>query len=648
MSLIRQIWLLLLGTLTLAFAAGTVINVGSVRDTLQTQLDLKNSDNATALAQVLSQQKGERALMELTLTAQFDTGFYRRIRLVGADGATLFDRSAEVAPQQAPGWFAALVTIQTRPGVAQVADGWRALGSVEVVSQTAFALDQLWRGGIRSAIALGIVGVLAGLLGALVVGRIRRPLDDTMRQAESLQRGEYLSVAEPSVPELRRLTRTMNSMVTRLRTVFEGQAAQVESLRRQTSVDALSGLSNRSHFMAQLIARQQREDGAPDGGLVLLRVLHLAGVNRRLGHAETDKLIAAIGAAVQSLVHGNPGAFAGRLNGADFAVAVAAGGTARSIAGMLVDRVHAALPAAAAPWVGLVAGAVAASREMPLAELLGQADLALARAEAAGAGTVAATDAGREIGAKRPAWTTLGEHRWSELLQATLRDEQRARLASFAVVDRAQRLIHLECPLRLQLEERGAFEVAGDWLPLALRTRMTPAIDELALTLALRAIARDGQARCVNLSPASLSDSGFAARLRARLAEHPRAARELWVEVGEIAAAEQFELVRELSRQIRPLGVRFGLEHAGERLSRIDRLLEAGLDYVKLDASVVRDTGSDSRRADFVTSLATMLHSLSLQVIAEGVASDADAQALWACGIDGITGPCVAPSLQAQ
>ena len=75
MSLIRQIWLLLLGTLLLAFAAGTVINIGSVRDTLQTQLNLKNSDNATALAQVLSQQRGQRELMDLTLAAQFDTGY---------------------------------------------------------------------------------------------------------------------------------------------------------------------------------------------------------------------------------------------------------------------------------------------------------------------------------------------------------------------------------------------------------------------------------------------------------------------------------------------------------------------------------------------------------------------------------------------
>jgi len=37
MSLIRQIWLLLLATLLLAFAASVTVNVRSARDTLQTQ-----------------------------------------------------------------------------------------------------------------------------------------------------------------------------------------------------------------------------------------------------------------------------------------------------------------------------------------------------------------------------------------------------------------------------------------------------------------------------------------------------------------------------------------------------------------------------------------------------------------------------------
>ena len=57
MSLIRQIWLLLLGTLVLAFAGSALVSIASTRDTLQTQLRLKNSDNAASLALALSDRK---------------------------------------------------------------------------------------------------------------------------------------------------------------------------------------------------------------------------------------------------------------------------------------------------------------------------------------------------------------------------------------------------------------------------------------------------------------------------------------------------------------------------------------------------------------------------------------------------------------
>ena len=42
-----------------------------------------------------------------------------------------------------------------------------------------------------------------------------------------------------------------------------------------------------------------------------------------------------------------------------------------------------------------------------------------------------------------------------------------------------------------------------------------------------------------------------------------------------------------------------------------------------------------------MTGVTAMLHSLSLQVIAEGVADGADADALWQCGVDAQTGPWV-------
>ena len=128
MSLIGQIWLKLLVVIVLSFVGGVAIHTDAMRDTLQTQLQMKNADNATALAQVLSQQKGDAALMELALAAQFDTGYYRRIRLVGADGAPRFVREAPPRALDAPAWLERALPIAAAPGVAQVSDGWRALG----------------------------------------------------------------------------------------------------------------------------------------------------------------------------------------------------------------------------------------------------------------------------------------------------------------------------------------------------------------------------------------------------------------------------------------------------------------------------------------------------------------------------------------
>ncbi len=633
MSLIGQIWLKLFIVVLLSFVGSVLVHTDAMRDTLQTQLRLKNADNATAMAQVLSLHKGDQALMELALTAQFDTGYYRRIRFVGADGVQRFLREASAQPLAAPAWFAQALPIAAAPGVAQVSDGWKALGRVEIESHDTYAYDELWHAVQRGAAAMLALGLAAALAGALIVGRIRRPLERAVAQARSLEQGEYVTVDEPATPELRRLVRAMNSMVLRLKQVFEGQATQVETLRRQANCDALTGLSNRAHFMGQLDTALHREDGSVESGLVLLRILDLAELNRSIGHDSADRLIGTVAQALQAYTARVDGCFVGRLNGSDFAMCLPVGGVAEETARAVTAALQAVLPAFG-KQAAVAAGAVEARRGMPLAELMAAADLALARAEADGPFAVQTT------GEPGQALAKLGEGGWRRRLHEALA-AGRAALVEYPVRGKGGQLMHLECPLRVQIDPDGEPEPAARWLPLASRARLTAALDERALSLALGAIALDGQPRAVNLAAGSLSDSGFAARLRAQLLQAPRAARLVWLEVPEAAAADHFDLVRELARQLRPTGARVGLEHAGERLGRIERLFELGLDYVKLDAAITRDVGRDAHRAGYVSGVVAMLHSLSVQVIAEGVAQAADAEALWQCGVDAQTGPWV-------
>jgi diadenosine tetraphosphatase ApaH/serine/threonine PP2A family protein phosphatase len=293
MSLMKQVGLLLAAVVLLALAGAVGVNLLSARDTLEAQLRVKNSDNAQSLALALSQQGGDAQLMELLMAAQFDTGFYRRVRLLRGDGSVAFEREAEVAAQRAPAWFAAAWPIASVPGVAQVSDGWRALGRVEVVSHVGYAHDELWRGSVRAVWLLAAIGAMALLLAAAGVRRIRRPLDATVAQAHALVDGRYVLVDEPHVPELQRVARAMNGMVQRVKVLIEAQTAQVESLRRQAHEDALTGLAHRGHFMQRLGALLQGEDGAASGALVLVRLSDLADTNRRLGRVRSPTCCAA-------------------------------------------------------------------------------------------------------------------------------------------------------------------------------------------------------------------------------------------------------------------------------------------------------------------------------------------------------------------
>lgn len=635
MSLIRQIWLLLLTTLLMAFIGSFVVWMVSSRGYLETQLRLKNADNAQSLALNLSQQRGDRTGMELTVAAMFDTGFYQRITLKDAAGRELFNHQADPAAtrEQAPAWFVSLVPVESVAGVAQVSDGWRAVGSVEVVSHSAFAHAQLWQGSLKTAGWLAVLGGLSCLVATFGVNGIRRPLEATVSQAQALMERRFVTVEEPRVPELARLSQAMNAVVMRLKSVFDEQSQQVEQLRQQAHCDPLTGLSQRRHFMAQLSAALTQEEGSGLGVIHLVRVIDLAGVNRVLGHRQTDALLQRLAAVLREVSVGVPGAAIGRLNGGDFAICLVGGEVPLPDPHNYTDALRRAFSEQGVAAT-VVIGGTSWQRGDALQAVLASADSALALAESRGAFSVeVANTPGTES-------VVLGEAEWRRRIDEALR-LGRVQLVKYPVVDRQLRLVHHECPMRLQLEPEGAFESAANWLPMAMRTGLISRIDEVAVAQALEQILDDLQPRGVNLSPASLMDSGFVPRLRARISARPEAARLLWLEVAEIAAVERFELVRELCKQLRPLGVRIGLEHAGERLTRIDSLFEAGLDYVKLDASVVQGVATDQARSAFVSGTVNMLHGLGLQVYAEGVSDPADLLALRQGGMDGVTGPAV-------
>lgn len=84
MSLMRQIAWLVLGVVLAALVGAVGLSTWSAQQLMRAQLELKNADNAQALALALSQQQGDAELIKLLVSAQFDTGAYEFVRWRGS------------------------------------------------------------------------------------------------------------------------------------------------------------------------------------------------------------------------------------------------------------------------------------------------------------------------------------------------------------------------------------------------------------------------------------------------------------------------------------------------------------------------------------------------------------------------------------
>ena len=632
MSLIRQVWVLVLGMIVLACAASVAVSVWTARDYLQTQLTLKNNDNAQALALSLSQQQADAALVELVVSAQFDTGFYRRITLRSPEGRVLVERRGAALQSKVPDWFVTLAPIHPTTGVAQISKGWSPLGTLEVESQVAYAYESLWSTTLRIAGVLGVLGLVAGMIGRVAVQQIRRPLDAMTDQAMALTERRFVAIGEPAVPELRRVAQALNAMVTRVRVMFGEQVEQIEHLRQIAHCDARTGVADRCHFMSRLHDELGHEDGSGRGLLVLVRFQHLGLANQRLGHAVTDEMLRTAASGLEQAVDGHLPLLAGRLNGADFAVLFDDGAEADAAVRAVLARAQLAF----SPFDGAVIVSAAAQwqRGDTAAAVLQAVDAALARAELRGHGS-------HEVVVSEARMVPEGgEEGWRRQLEEAL-NQSRLVLGGYPLVNAAGHLLHRECPVRVGLGDGGELAPASVWLPWAVRTGQVGDIDRIAAGMALEAIEADGVPRGINVALNSLKYPSFVQAMRSLMEEHAEAATRLSIDIDESALATGMPTLVELCHQLRPLGVRVGIEHAGERTAQAPALLAVGLDFIKLRGSFVAGVATDAAQAALVRGTLAVFHGLGLMVYAEGVQSAQDLQALWMLGVDGVTGPVI-------
>jgi EAL domain-containing protein (putative c-di-GMP-specific phosphodiesterase class I) len=138
----------------------------------------------------------------------------------------------------------------------------------------------------------------------------------------------------------------------------------------------------------------------------------------------------------------------------------------------------------------------------------------------------------------------------------------------------------------------------------------------------------------VNVSALELADPQFADRFLDLLEQARLPGSRIGVEVTETAVAAHFAEAVEALRRLRAAGVSVALDDFGTGHASLDYLARLPCDTIKIDQSFVAGLCVDDGCAAIVAGVIEMAHATGHQVIAEGVETDAQFNALAALGCD--------------
>jgi diguanylate cyclase (GGDEF)-like protein/PAS domain S-box-containing protein len=434
-----------------------------------------------------------------------------------------------------------------------------------------------------------------------------------------------------------------------LRDISERKEA-AERIAHLAFHDSLTGLPNRAVFADHLGRTVERaEQGADHLGWTVERAEqgadHVAvlcvdldgfkAVNDLYGHPAGDALLIAAAQRLRACVRGHE--LVARLGGDEFAV-VQAGGDQPGHSGLLARRVVDAL---AEPFaIGSDTVRISASVGVALfpadaadpQSLVKNADMALYRAKADGRGTARFYEAAMDEALRRRRQLE------GDLRQAIDRCELSVHYQPLADLHSGS-ILGFEALLRWDHERLGAIGPAT-FIPLAEESGLILKLGQWVLREACTEAARWNPPLklSVNLSPLQFTQGDLAAEVEAMLAETGLDPMRLELEVTEGLLIKDSEKAVAILERLKALGVQIAMDDFGTGYSSLSYFRMFPFDKVKIDQSFIRDMIGNPQARAIIRSVIGLGRGLGMPVVAEGVETVEQLEALRAEGCDQVQG----------
>ena len=462
--------------------------------------------------------------------------------------------------------------------------------------------------------------------------RLAQQQDGTGAHEQVLPDGHCIHVLERATPE--------GGWVITFHDVTDLRRAN-EEIEHLAFYDPLTGLPNRRLLLdrlGQALVLSQRSGKV--GALLFLDLDHFKDLNDTLGHEVGDELLQAV--AQRLLANVRVADTVARLGGDEFVVMLSDLSTSTQEAAALAQRIgEKILRGLSEPYVlrghthqgaaSIGATLFGASAQSAI-ELLRQADIAMYQVKARRGNALCFFDPKMQTAINDRAQLEADLRQALVAQQLVLHYQPQATLQGD--------VIGAECLLRWQHPQRGMVP-PGQFIAVAEESDLILHIGQWVLHSACTQLARWQEQPqwahlqlSVNVSARQFRQSDFVHQVIETLQVTGARAHLLTLELTESLVLDNVEDAIDKMHQLRTKGVRFSVDDFGTGYSSLAYLTRLPLHQLKIDQSFVRNLGSRPSDDVIVQTIIGMGRNLDLEVIAEGVETEAQKAILAGHGCD--------------
>lgn len=529
-------------------------------------------------------------------------------------------------------------------GLAQALPG--GLTAVVLVPRAEVFFASRWLlAGLGGAFGAGLL--LWFLHGLLAQRLLVRPIEDLTEAAKAFVRndaGSGLPVSHQSV-EIAALAKTLEDVRRHLR-------ESTAEAHRLINADALTGLPNRRYIMQRLAAEIARLERRAEGcfAVMFIDLDNFKSINDSMGHKAGDRLVVKVAQRLVQAIRAydsvvppdleqaesdTPTSLVARLGGDEFLL-VLNDLKQPEDAARIAQRLYAAFDEPVGidtlqVYVSMSIGIVLHPGSGDTAEqLIKNADVAMYAAKGAGKNQFRFYEASMERSARR---TLEIENAIRQAL--TGQGLSLSFQPLFSLPDRQFR--GAEVLVRWQDAALGTLSPA-EFIPVAEACGL---IHELGNWVLLEALTQlrdwkraglDVGRLSINLSTHQVESEGLADRVLSLISRMELAPQDIEFELTETAVFRHRAVAVRNLIALREAGVRFALDDFGTGYSSLSWVQHFTVDAVKIDRSFVQAIGTQDRHRAVVASVVELCRRLALDVVAEGVESEEQAEALCMLG----------------